>query len=393
MHHPRRTAAGLVVAAALSWLASCGEPAPTRGADGRVDATPRTLAAVVIDHLDGEPRRETGHWSDWNDPLEIEAQVDYGEDPEGGGEGETRTVRVTVASKGVYSDAELRAWFRCAADDEGRCEEEPVEGGRLLYRWWPGVEEEEPGGFGWTVVRDDEIVVVTYEPSGYYREDPRTLDLWFDPDDLRGAALDPAMSLRTTTEAHAAGEALESYEGVEERPEEPDIVATTPEQLAARFADYAGLKPVSVRPSRREDFGPDAVGAHLEFAGTRRYDPFTVDLLTTVGRVRAIDPLPCRVQRSSTAGRDNCFAWDADTAMTWTLAEDGRPGTMWIVGAQDDDTFNRVESVGIRIASTGITQDFFVNAPWTARLPVDLLGSTYSLTADLSVGPATRLAD
>ncbi len=168
---------------------------------------------------------------------------------------------------------------------------------------------------------------------------------------------------------------------------------TTPKQLAARFVDYAGTKPASVGPSRRHDFGPDAVGAHLEFAGTKKYDPFSVDVLTTVGRVKDIDPLPCAVQKSGRVVQDKCFAWDADSAMTWTLADGDVPGTMWIVGAQDDDKFNRVESVGIRIESTGLTQDWFVNEPWTARFPVDLMGNVYSMTADLSIGPETRLPD
>ena len=398
MTFPGRTATGPAAYAALTLLAAllaaCGNPeGPTPGADGRVDATPRALASLVIDHVGGEPRRETGHWSDWNDPLEIEAQVDYGEDPEGGGEGETRTVRVTVASKDAYSDAELERWFRCAAGDGDRCGEEQVDGDTVLYRWYPGIEEEEAGSFGWTVVRDDEIVNVTYEPSGYYDEDPRGLDVPIDPVDLRAAALDPAMSLRTTTEALENGAALDNYEGVEERPEKPDIAPTTPKQLAARFVDYAGIEPTSVRRSQRDDFGSDAVGAHLEFAGTRKYDPFSVDILTTEGRVKDIDPLPCPVQKAGRVAEDKCFAWDRDSAMTWTLADGDQPGTMWIVGAQDDDKFNRVESVGIRIVSTGLTQDWFLNDPWTARFPVDLMGNVYGLTADLSVGPETKVVE
>jgi hypothetical protein len=131
----------------------------------------------------------------------------------------------------------------------------------------------------------------------------------------------------------------------------------------------------------------------MEFPGGKKYDPFTVDLLTTVGRAPQISPLPCKVQRSSTAPEDDCFAWDADSAITWTLARDGRPGVLWIVGAQDDDKFNRVESVAIRIVSTGMTQDFFddPSLPWTARFPIDLMGDIASLTADLSIGPETRL--
>ncbi len=74
-----------LAAAVAVVLAGCGDQqasAPTPGKDGLVDATPRALAAIVVDHVDpGEPRRTTGRWSDWNDPLAIEAQVDYGVDP------------------------------------------------------------------------------------------------------------------------------------------------------------------------------------------------------------------------------------------------------------------------------------------------------------------------
>ena len=397
----RRTAPGLV-AAAVAWsvalaslLAGCGEASQRPGADGKVDATPRALAAVVVDHLQGDPRRVRGHWSDWNDPLQIEAEVDYGEDPEGGGAGETRTFRVTATDKKAYSAEELRRWFRCHADDAGGCEEEEVDGARMLYRWYPGAYEEEAGNFGWTVVRDDEVVTVLYEPSGYYKKDPRTLDLWFDPADLRAAALDPAMGLRTTTAAYDAGQALDGYGGEDHAPEKPDVVATTPKQLAADVVDYLGMKPRKVSRSTLDELGPDAVGAHLEFPGAKRYDPFTLDILTTVGRAEQISPLPCKVQRSRTAVRDKCFAWDADSAITWTLAEDGRPGVMWIYGAQDDDTFNRVESVAIRIESAGLTQDFFDSSSrrWTARFPYNLMGDVAPLTGDLSIGPETRLAD
>ena len=358
------------------------------GADGLVDATPRALAAVVVEHVEpGEARRSTGEWSDWGEPAALEAQVDYGVDPEGTEDGEARTVRVDIAEVAAFTD-EDRHWWRCRpAHEAGGCEEEAVEGGRLLYRWWPGTEEEESGSYAWIVVRDDEVVVVAYEGSDLYDEDPRGLDLPVQPGDLRAAALDPAMGLRTTSEAHAAGAALDSYDGVEEPPEEPNSTATTPEELAARVTDYLDLEPEDVRRSKLDDFGPEAVGAHLEYAPSRRYAAFDIDVLTTVGRVPQLDPLPCPVQEDGSPPGADCFAWSRDSVATWTLATADRPGTLWIVGAHQDEAFDRWESVGIRVTSDAIDRPFFAEPPVPQGLPPMLLGDLEPLTGDLSVGP------
>jgi hypothetical protein len=358
-----------------------------------VDATPRALAAVVIAHVEGEPRRTTGDWSDWNDPLGIEAQVDYGADPEGTGGGEVRSVRIVVRDRDGLTVHE-RPWLRCRpAHEVGGCEESTDGDATVLYRWFPGYEEEEAGSAGWTVVRPDEVVQVIYEGDDYYEEDPRLLDLGLDLEELREAAVDPAMSLRTTTEAWEAGQELDHYEGVEKAPEKPEIVPTTPQQLARHVADYLGIEPRSVRRSRLDALGPDAVGAHLEFEGTASYDPFSVDILTATGRARQIDPLPCRVQRSAQAAALSCFAWDADSAATWTLASADRPGVLWIIGAQQDESFNRVESVAIKVVSAGIVEPFFTEPGWAAnRVPEELL-SLGPLTSDLQVGPQTRLRE
>jgi hypothetical protein len=373
-------------------LSGCGPDAPEADPDGRVDATPRALAAVVIEHVDpGTPRRTTGHWSDWNDPLAIEAQVDYGVDPEGTESGSSHTVHVEVMEQRAFLAD--RRWLRCRPRlEEGGCEESSVDGARLLYRWRPGMEEEEGGSYSWTVVRKDEVVQVGYDESALFDRDPREIDLVVEPADLREAALDPAMSLRTTTAFDAAGRKLDSYEGVESPPEKPTIVPTTPRQLAARAVDYLGRRPTTIRPSRLTDFGPDAVGVHMEFPAGKGYDAFSLDVLTTAGRVPQIDPLPCRVQRSRTAARDSCFAWGADTAATWTLASEGRPGRMWIIGAQDDDRFNRVESVGVLVTSTGIDVPPFASVQVAPRIPDDVYGLG-PFTSDLSVGPERMVTD
>ena len=384
----------MVAVAAAALLVGCGQvDPPAAGEDGRVDATPRALAAVVIDHVEpGEPRRTTGRWSDWNDPPALEAQVDYGVDPEGTESGETRTVRVDVASLDAFS-GEDRRWFECQADEGDRCESTEVEGGTLLYRWSPGAEED-PATLSWTVIRDDEVVTVAYDGSQMYDDDPRNLDLPVDSDDLRAAALDPAMSLRTTLGAWEQGADLDSYEGMESPPEKTEIRPTSPRRLAERVVDYGGLEPDSVRWSPLTDFGPDAVGARLEFSAGKDYEPFTVDILTTAGRVPQIDPLPCPVQRSAQAADRACFAWDGDSAATWTLASGDRPGVLWIIGAQEDDRFNRVESVGLRIESRGLVEPFFTEGDAPSNgLPRDYFGSVYTVIYDLSIGPETALAE
>jgi predicted small secreted protein len=376
---------------ASAGLVACGDTAPGAGADGKVDATPRALAAVVIDHLGGDPRRETGHWSDSNDPLQVEAQVDYGEDPEGGGAGETRTVRVFVADTDGYTKDELAA-IECTRLPRDRCEQSTVDGARVVYTWDPGVHEEEPGSFGWTVVRDDEVVHVGYEPSGYYTKDPRTQALWFDPDDLRAAALDPAMSLRTTTAAYDAGQALEDYEGVEHAPEKPDVVPTTSEQLADRLLEYIGGTPSRVTPSTLSDFGPHAVGAHLVFPARGRFAAYDVDVLTVAGRAPMLDPPPCKASEELVEDPTiTCYGYSDDSGYTWTLAKGGKPGVIWYYAAQDDDTFNRVESVGVRISSKAIDA-----SPLMSETHYPLPDGIYAagdFTGDLRVGPETRTAN
>ncbi len=383
-------ARALAVGSVLT-LAACGAEAgevPRPGADGTVAATPRALAAVVVEHVDpGEARRATGEWSDRGDPTALEAQVDYGVDPEGSENGETRTVRVDVAEVAAFRGEDLQ-WLRCrpAAEDQ-RCEERTVADGRLLYRWWPGTEDEEAGSYAWMLVRDHEVVRVSYEGTDLFEEDPRRLDLAVEPGDLRAAALDPAMSLRTTPEAWEDGAALDHYEGDEEPPEEPLVAATTPRQLADRVAVYLGREPATVRRSTLDDFGPEAVGAHLEYPASRRRAAFTIDVLTTVGRVPQLDPLPCRVQDSAGAAANACFAWSRDSVATWTLTSGDRPGALWIIGVQQDDAFNRVESVGIRVTSAAIDRPFFIEPPVPEGLPPMLLGDLEPLTGDLLVGP------
>ena len=385
-----RVARALALSSVLT-LAACGAEAgemPRPAADGTVAATPRALAAVVVDHVDpGEARRSTGEWSDPGDPAALEAQVDYGVDPEGTEDGETRTVRVDVAEVAAFR-GEDRAWLRCRpAVEDRRCEESSVADGRLLYRWWPGTEDEEAGSYAWMLVRDHEVVRVSYEGSDLFEDDPRRLDLGVEPGDLRAAALDPTMSLRTTPEAWEDGAALAHYDGEEEPPEEPLVAATTPRQLAARVARYLGREPATVRRSTLDDFGPEAVGAHLEYPASRRRAAFTIDVLTTAGRVPQLDPLPCRVRDSAGAVANACFAWSRDSVATWTLTSGDRPGTLWIIGVQQDDAFNRVESVGIRVTSAAIDRPFFLEPPVPEGLPPMLLGDLEPLTGDLLMGP------
>ncbi len=168
-------------------------------------------------------------------------------------------------------------------------------------------------------------------------------------------------------------------------------MATTSRQLADRVVDYVGLEPDSVRRSPLADLGPEAVGVRMGFPAGKGYPAFTLDVLTAVGRAPRIDPLPCPVQRSATAARDACFAWDDDTAATWTLATEDEPGRMWIIGAQDDDMFNRVETVAVLVTSPGLDAAPFTPGGPDPRLPVSLLGDLAPFTGDPGVGPERRL--
>jgi hypothetical protein len=242
--------------------------------------------------------------------------------------------RVDVSSLEVF-DREDRAWFRCRPRLEaGGCEEQEVDGTDVLYRWSPGMEEE-GGSYSWQVARDNEVVRVAYEASGLFDADPRGLDLRIDPRGPAGRG------------ARSGDEPAHHPRGVHRR-------------------DRA-------RPLRRcRGEARDAV-------------------LTTVGRVRQIDPLPCPVQRQRTT-RDGCFAWTEDSATTWTSATSDEPGRQWVIGAQDDDTFNRVESVGTLITSDAIDSNPFDDStdPGEPRLPETLMADLEGMTADLRIGPERR---
>ncbi|MFL6022962.1 MAG: hypothetical protein ACJ72O_06445 [Marmoricola sp.] len=379
----------LLLAALLAapLLASCGsapDPSPhgLTGGDP-AEATPRALDAVIIDHIARKPRREDGRWSEYGTPREVHAQVDYGVNPEGGEPGETITVRATVSDITSFSAKDLAA-FGCASDEPDKCEAHDVDGVKLLYRWYHGAEEEEPGNYTWTAVRKNEVVRVEYEPSGYFDVDPRTLDLPLDPEDLRAIALDPAMSLRTTTDAVEAGRALGNYDGPAKAPVKPVITTMSRSLLLKNVQVLLRKRATSSRATTVTDFGLKPVSVHLEFAGSATYDPVSADVFTAIGRTPLVDPAPCKVGQFPERVRTHCFGVDRNHFSFWEPASAGKPGVLWIVGVEYDHRIHRPVSAAVRFSSTGLTEEFLISDRGPVRFSRKLRDAAYDLVRNLS---------
>ncbi len=380
-------ATALTVAAVL--VAACGDngDAGDDPAAATSPATPRALAAVAIGHITNDPHRTRGEYSGWGDPSYVAAEVDYGVDPEGSEAGETLTVRLRVSRlSDLPADAQESLSCRPAQHKRGECRGERVDGGTLVYAWAPEVPEEEPGSASYTFTHDDEVAVAMVEGSDI-EADPRSdADFDLDLDELRAVVLDPDFALDTSDDAIAAGARIPSYRGPEAPPKEPAAGATEPEALAAEVIRYAEFTPSAAGPSALDDLGPEAVGAHLEVPATRRWAPASVDILTVAGRAPLVDPMPCTDLNRRVRLDDGsmCFAWTEDQVARWTLATADRPGVLWLLGYHDNETYNRVETVAIKITTPDLDFDLF--DPRASEMPEWWL-ALGPLTGAMNVGP------
>lgn len=380
-------ARGRVVAvAAMLVLPACGDQTGPAGGGG---ATPRGIAAVVIDHVDLEPNRVRGSYSRYGYPTEIEAEVDYGVDPEGTEEGETLTVVASLARQDELPQRD-RQWLSCVPEDRsfGGCENLPAEGGTFFFAWYDGQPEEDPGGASYIHVHDG--IVVRVSLSGPFIDgDPRGQALGVDFDQLREVALDPRLTFEMDGATLEAGRALDNYRGAEAPPEKPDRFATPPEMLAARVVRYAEMQPTLARPSSLDAFGPDAVGAHLEFPARGKWAAATVDILTVAGRPPMMDPMPCGDTNNGDPlpPGETCFGLAEEHVVTWEKAHDGKPGKIWILGYQQDEEYLREESVGVLITTPDLTFDLYQEE--YVDIPFWWLAGVGNIVGDLSIGPET----
>lgn len=351
-----------LAAGALLVTSGCGEQT-SDPADG-VAATPRAIAAVVDEVVPLAANRYRGDFSAYGHPEQIEAEVDFGVDPEGTESGAALTVRAGIARLADLPERDRRFLDCATAGEYGGCTEESVGGGTLLLVWADGSFESDPGYVAYRYVHDG--LVVSAAVSGpFIDRDPRAMDLGVELDDLRAVALDPRLTFAMDAETLAAGRALgDDYRGDEEPAERPEALPTEPEALAAAVVRYADdLRPTLARPSTLDVLGPDAVGAHLEFPATKRFAASEVDILTVAGRPPVMDPMPCGDTNDADPLPEgaSCFGWSEDNVVTWAKATAREPGTIWVYGYHQDEVYLREESIAIRIVTPDLTFDLFTD--------------------------------
>ncbi|MFT4008806.1 MAG: hypothetical protein QM655_02065 [Nocardioidaceae bacterium] len=369
MRHAGTIAASLLVATAL--LSSCGDDVATAGGQTGT-ATARGLAAVAIEHITKTAKRTRGEYSEWGDPAYVAADVDYGVDPEGTENGRALTVRLRLSRLSDLS-AKERERLTCQPEQQerGGCDDEKTDGGTLVYAWEREAPEEEPGYASYTFVHDDEIAFAQVE-SSEIKTDPRSATHFpLDLDQLRAIVLDPDFTFAMNHDTVAAGKQIPSYTGPESPPDKPAAGRTEPEELAAEVIRYADFTPSAAGPSTLDVLGPDAVGAHLKVPAKGRWSPATVDILTVAGKAPIVDPMPCTKLNRQVRLDDGsmCFAWSKDNVIRWAKATAHRPGVIWILGYHDNETYNRVDTVAIKISTPDLTFDLFGPSDSTREVP------------------------
>lgn len=198
--HPRRLGLQLSASLLLLPLAGCGEDATGTQAGakaGTVPITPGALAAVVADHVDGDPLGGTSSSDDFG----------YTEKPVGAdvvlGEGGEETGRISVMVGDQYDEGMVECTGDWADVLDG-CED--YEGGTVM--WQEEEPEEDPGILYFAARRGDAMVLV--ELGGpTINGDPREQDdLPVSTQTLADIAGDERVGLLTTEEAVQAGEDL-----------------------------------------------------------------------------------------------------------------------------------------------------------------------------------------
>ena len=226
--------------------------------------TQRAIAAMALEHA---PTDTTHRQATWTGPHYrgggLGADLRY----HGDGESDGDLLRVFVTPK-PGPDHPCRG-------RHPRCESRLVDGGRLTLSWAEEEPEEDPGYVDVLMQRGDETVDVLWA-GDVITGDPRDQDLFIPVDTLEDIAQDPLISMTTSPEVVAAGDALEDWKGGEPDPHAGDRVPSTDRAIAhsywLHFGGYARfhhLRPSPLRPA----FGPVAIGGRFRIERETRFDP------------------------------------------------------------------------------------------------------------------------
>lgn len=190
-------------------LASVGCSAKTSDSQngGRVQISPKAIAAVILDHIDESERHSSGspagecHFDvcTGKEPIQVMGRVDF----RGG------SVQVTISERG---GTEWPGSFtHCDGQGYDACHEHREPSGDLLISSYALMEpEEDPGIVSEAMVLRHEIVIAQFFGPGI-EKDPATLDLPVSQAQLRSIVRDPRLRLTTDRATLAAGSRLKHW--------------------------------------------------------------------------------------------------------------------------------------------------------------------------------------
>jgi hypothetical protein len=186
-------------------LTGCGGKGPT-SSEARTElttgSTPRTMAAAVIEHMDGYEPSAAAPPEGWRPSIRgIGAEVAFPIDD--------HSVHVIAGASPQLT--EYRPDL-CEQKDtqylDGCVNLETEDGDPMRISWQRAVPEEDPGYVDVFVLRDHEVVMVAMYGTPV-PADPREGGLPFDFGILRDIATDPGVGLRTSADLVEAGDAID----------------------------------------------------------------------------------------------------------------------------------------------------------------------------------------
>lgn len=176
--------------------------------DVEVDATDRSMAALLIDRIPRDATSQGNNWAlDHYPKGSIGAIVNFDSD-------------VLALHAVATPDRTVFDRYRCdrpRADYYDGCREDRLDDGSTLRISWEKVEpEEDPGLVTITVLRRDQVVSLTVNGPHITGDPATTDDLPHDLDTFVGIATDPDFGMRTTQDYVDAGEEIDDWQNVSE---------------------------------------------------------------------------------------------------------------------------------------------------------------------------------
>ncbi|RYP88950.1 hypothetical protein EKO23_00480 [Nocardioides guangzhouensis] len=266
--------AALVVAMAALAAPSTRKHAEPANEPVNQPATPKALASVALDHVDGTPASVTRtHPETFRLPGAVAVDIRFR-----AGEGEDGDLLRVAAVPGTNQVLE-----HCG--DFYEFDTWQADGGEVILAWQLEAPEEDPGILLVVQQRADEYTLA-YQSGDPITADPRTLDLDTSVHEMVAVVTDPRLGLRTTESVlREAGELPAQVPGEDESGAEANSQQITPRAIAG-VVESATVGEVASREAEgHSGYGERVIGAQTELeTGTavtllvvEQPDPLTLD--------------------------------------------------------------------------------------------------------------------